>query len=348
MHFKTRCLILLALLACAAEVSSQETSPPNSRKAGGIVLDVVVSSKDGSPAGRLEQKDFTVLDNKVSRTLTSFESVDGRYAAAKVIILVDAVNADYPLVSFERAQIGKFLRSDEGRLERPMELAVLTDTGVQTLGDFSTDGNTLSAALDKYAVSLRAVRRAAGDWGDIERTQYSLNGLRALVAHRTAGGEREIILCLSPGWPFLEGPQVDFQLDKKKRQHLFDEITGLSTELSRARVTLYAVDPGGSGEAGSSRRSYWESYVKGVTTASQAQMGDLALQVLAAQSGGAVVTANNDITAMLRECLSDLHTYYEISFDPPPGDPPNTYHRLEIQVAGAGLAARARQGYYSR
>ncbi len=40
----------------------------------------------------LQQSDFTILDNDVPQTITSFEAVDGRRARIEVILVLDAVN----------------------------------------------------------------------------------------------------------------------------------------------------------------------------------------------------------------------------------------------------------------
>ena len=347
MFINTRGFMLVVALLCAVGVSARQQAPPNQLAgAGTVVLDVVVTPKSGPPVRGIEQKDFTLLDNKVPQTLTSFQAVDGRYASVRITLLIDAVNVDYSVVASEREQVDKFLRTDGGHLAHPTALAVLTDKGAQMLGDFSTDGNTLSASLDQYAVSLRLVNRTAGFWGAAERLQYSLDGLQALVAHEASAPGRNIILCISPGWPLLSGPRVD--LDEKKQQQTFGEVVSLSTELLQARITLYSVDPLGSRDAGSSRIFYWENFLKGVSKPSQVQLANLALQVLASQSGGAVLTSNNDIAAMLRKCLSDTSTYYELSFHPTQSDQPHEYHQLEIHVAERGLTARTRQGYYSQ
>lgn len=339
--------MLVVALLCTVGVSAQPQAPPDRHAgAGSVVLDVVVTPKSGPPVGGIEQKDFTLLDNKVPQTLTSFQAVDGRYASVRIILLVDAVNVDYSVVAFEREQLDKFLRTNGGHLAHPTALAVLTDKGAQMLGDFSTDGNTLSASLDQYAVSLRLVNRTAGFWGAAERLQYSLDGLQAVAAHEASAPGRNIILCISPGWPLLSGPRVD--LDEKRQQQTFGEIVSLSSQLLQARITLYSIDPLGSRDAGSSRIFYWETFLKGVSKPSQAQLGNLALQVLASQSGGAVLNSSNDVAAMLRKCLSDTSTYYEISFNPPRSDQPPEYHQLEIHVAEQGLTARTRQGYYSQ
>src|ERR1700728_782574 len=349
MLIKARGLILFVPLLFSARVSAQQQAPPAQLAGeGSVVLDVVVTPKSGPPVSGVAQKDCTLLDNKVPQTLTSFQAVDGRYASVRIILLVDAVNVDYSIVAYERDQIDKFLRTDGGHLAHSTALAVLTDKGAQMLGGFSTDGNTLSASLDQYAVSLRFVNRTAGFWGAAERLQYSLDGLQALAAHEDEAPApgRNIILCISPGWPILSGPRAE--LDEKKKQQEFGEIVSLSTQLLQARITLYGIDPLVSRDAGSSRISYWENFLKGVSKPSQVQLGNLALQVLASQSGGVVLTSSNDIAGMLQKCLSDTSAYYELSFHPTQGDQSHKYHQLEVHVAERGLTARTRQGYYSQ
>jgi VWFA-related protein len=344
--FKARAVVLLLPLLCALGASAQQQAPPAApASAGTVVLDVVVTPKSGPPVSGLEQKDFTLLDNKVPQTLTSFRAVDGRYAPLRVILLVDAVNVDYEVVSFEREQIDKFLRAEGGHLAHSTALAILTDKGAQMLGGFSSDGNTLVASLDQYSVSLRSVNRAAGFWGATERLQYSLDGLQSLAAHEASTPGRIIILCISPGWPILSGPRE--ALDEKGQQQAFGDVVNLSTQMLQERITLYSIDPLGTRDAGTIRISYWQNFLKGVSKPSQVELGNLALQVLATQSGGVVLTSGNDITAMMRKCLSDTGFYYELSFHPAQGGSPHEYHQLEIRVADRGLTARTRQGYYS-
>lgn len=45
---------------------------------GVINLDVVVTPQSGAPISGLEQRDFTILDNKVPQTITSFRALRGR------------------------------------------------------------------------------------------------------------------------------------------------------------------------------------------------------------------------------------------------------------------------------
>jgi VWFA-related protein len=337
-------LFLLSLLFTA--VVSAPQSRPTQPRAGRISLDVIVDRKSGPPVSGLQQQDFTVLDNKVPQALTSFQAVDERQAANEVILLIDAVNTDYQRVAYERNEIDKFLRAEGGHLAYPTALAVLTDTGTQIQPGFSRDGNALSASLDQYTVGLRTVRRDTGFYGAAERYQISLRGLHELIEREAPRPGRKIILWVSPGWPLLSGPNVE--IDAKEQQQLFADIVSFSTQLLQARITLYSIDPLGTADAGGFRTFYWKDFVKGIGKPGQAQAGNLGLEVLATQSGGIALSSSNDVAALLRRCIADIGSYYELSFTSPIGDQPNEYHNLEIHIARAGLTARTRKGYYSQ
>lgn len=332
------CLLLFLALPSASALSAQDRKP--------LTLDVVVTAKSGAPVSGLQQHDFTLLDNKVPQPITSFHPVDGRQAPIEVVLVIDAVNTGYESVAYERGQIDKFLHADAGKLAHPTTLAVLTDTGLEFHQDFSTDGNALSALLDQYTVGLRTVRRGTGFYGATETFQVSLEGLHDLAAREAPHSGRKIILWISPGWPLLSGPNVE--LDSKQQEQLFSRIVDFSTQFLAGGITLYSIDPLGTADAGGFRTFYWKDFLKGVSKPSQVRPGDLGLEVLATRSGGLAVSSNNDVAALLRKCIGDLGSYYELSFDPPRGDGPNEYHNLEIRIAKPGLVARTRQGYYAQ
>jgi VWFA-related protein len=338
------CVIFAAMLCATAAWAHQDAAPTQAAN-GKITLDVVVSPKSGPPVADLQQQDFTLLDNNTPQTITSFKAVTGREAPIEVVLVIDAVNASYQTVSVARLEIDKFLRAEGGRLAYPVALVLFTDKGTQGLGGFSTDGNALDAALNEADAGLRSITRSAGFYGATERVHLSIQMLGQLVEQMAARPGRKLMLWVSPGWPLLSGPRID--LDSKQQQQLFADIVNLSTRLLQARVTLYNINPLGNTESLASG-SYYKEFVKGISKPSQVQVGDLGLQVLADQSGGLVLNFSNDVASLLRECISDSVPYYEISFDPPPGDKRDEYHHLEIKLAKAGLTARTRQGYYAQ
>jgi VWFA-related protein len=339
------CFILVGLL-CTAALSAQEPSAaPPPAAASKVYLDVVVSPKSGPPVSNLQQQDFTLLDNKSPRTITSFQALTGREAPIKVVLVIDAVNSGTQRVDFERIQIDKFLRAEGGHLAYPVALAVFTDKGISIAAELSSDGNALSDALDKQDIAIRAIGGSAGFYGAAERLQYSLAALHQLAAGLAAKPGRKIVVWVSPGWPLLSGPRVE--LSPKQQQQIFSDVMGFSTQLRQAGVTLYSVNPVGSNES-MLRASYYKDFLKGVSKPNQVAAGNLGLPVLAVQSGGLALDLNNDLNALLQECISDVAPYYEITFDAAPVERPDEYHQLEIKVAKPGLTARTRQGYYAQ
>jgi VWFA-related protein len=335
-------LALLAPMLCTAALSAQQKMPSTQTAASSISLDVVVTPKSGPPVADLQQQDFTILDNKTPRHITSFHAFGGSQAPIHVLIVLDAVNVPYESIAYSRGEIDKFLHANGGQLAYPTQLAFFTDTGMQIQQAFSTDGNELSSSLDQYAVSLRNIHRSSQYQGS-ERFDLSINAIRSLSESEANLPGRKLILWVSPGWPLLSGPRI--YLDDKQEKQLFSMIVGLSTQMREAAVTLYNVNPIGAAE-GVGRSFYYQDFLKGVSKLSQVQIGDLSLQVLATQSGGLVFTGSNNLTGMLQQCVADGQAYYELSFDPPTADHPNEYHQIEVQVAKPGLTARTREGYY--
>jgi VWFA-related protein len=339
-------LYLLLIFASNSTFSAAQQAPLSKQGGSAIHLDVVVAPKSGPAIAGLQQQDFTVTDNKLPQTITSFQAVGGNAAHVEILLVVDAVNIDFQRVAFAREQIDKFLRADGGHLSQPTSLAFFTDKGVQIQQGVSTDGNALSAVLNQYMIGLRDIRRSS-QYEGAERFNLSLQALGELVAQEAGRPGRKLILWVSPGWPLLSGPATAATIDEKQQQQIFSDIVRLSTQLREARITLYSIDPLGAGE-NELRATYYQEFLKGVREPSQVQPGNLALEVVATQTGGLAVNFDNDVSALLRECVADSQAYYELTFDAPPADKGDEYHQLEVKVARPGLTARTRQGYYAQ
>jgi VWFA-related protein len=332
-------------LSQQANLKPPQAQPGSATTNGTIKLDVVVTEKSGPPVGGLQQQDFTVLDNKSPQTITSFKPVTGREGPIEVVVVIDAVNTLYTTIAMERTGIDKFLQAEGGHLAYPVALVLFTDKGTQMLGDFSTDGATLSAALAQAEPGLRTSTRSSGFYGAVDRMQLSVKTLGQLVAKEAPRPGRKIILWVSPGWPLLSGPRT--QLSSKDQRSIFDNIVALSNTMLQARVTLYSVNPLGNTES-VGRANYYKDFLKGVSKPSQVVVGNLGLQILAIQSGGLALTFNNDISAMLQQCVADAAPYYEISFTPAPVDQRDELHVVDVQTRKPGLTARTRQLYYAQ
>ena len=332
-------------LVVAGATSAQEIPTPRSSATPQIQLDVVVTAKPGTPpVANLEQKDFTILDNKVAQPITAFKTITSKQEPVDVILVVDAVNTSFTNIGYERGQISSFLKANGGNLAHPTELAIVTDTGTKMSEGFSTDGNGIDDVFEKFAIGLRNVKRSTGIYGADEQFQISLKALATIAASDPSRPGRKIILWMSPGWPLLSGPNI--QLTAEQQERLFGTIVGLSDQLRKERVTLYSIDSLGTSE-GVGRVFLYQEYVKGVRKASQVEIGDLSLQALAEQTGGMALNSS-DVTGLLHQCLADLDAYYEVTVDALPAEQPNEYHHLEVKVDKPGLVARTRQGYYAQ
>jgi VWFA-related protein len=349
----------LSLLAFAqqgppAAVSGQTSARPSATAASTtdhrISLDVVVTDKAGNAVSGLTEQDFTLLDDKQPRQITSFHATDGTNRAAdsalQVIFVVDAVNSGVQSVGYGRMQLSKFLRQDAGRLSEPASLVLFTDTDTRIQPKSTRDGNALAESLDSNQTGLRALSRSGGFYGAQERLDLSLKAIDQLAGYERTQPGRKLVVWMSPGWPMLSGPNVE--LTPKMEQWLFNTIVTLSRELREAGITLYSIDPLGMNDAGGFRTFYYESFLKGVPSYNKVQAGNLALQVLAVQSGGRVMNTNNDIAKEIAECLKDANAFYTLSFDSPPADRPDEYHTLDVKVDKPGVKVRTRTGYYAQ
>jgi VWFA-related protein len=343
MSIATRLAFALLGFLVGATALPAQPDPPAAAASNRIFLDVVVTPKSGPPVAGLQQGDFTVLDNKVAQPIRTFAALGGPQAPIEVVLLIDSVNVSYRDLGYERDQIDRLLRANNGRLEHPTSLVLFSDRDTVVKQDFTTDGNAISAALDQTTIALRDITRAAGVYGAEDRLQISLTALHSITTRLAARPGRKIILWVSPGWPILSGPNID--LDTKQQRQIFSDVTGISTLLLRAGITLYSIDPLGTNED-VQQATYYELFLKGLAQPNQAQIGSLGLQVLAIQSGGLALRGSNDISGMLARCLADTESYYELSFDAPPAERALEYHEVQIKLANRGLTARTRAGYY--
>lgn len=328
------------------KVPLPEAATPSS---GPITLDVVVTDKAGHPIRGLQKSDFTLLDDRQPTEIRSFAAHDGSQqstAPEAVFLLIDEVNTGFDSVSIEREQIENFLHRDGGHLAVPMGIFVLTDTGLSLLTTVSTDGNALADVLHKKNGELRALGRSGGFYGGTDRLDISLRGLSSLTNYLAHARGRKLVVWISPGWWSFDNPNVI--VSDKQQRTFFSMIVAYAAAMQNADMTLYMVDPRGTNDAGNLYEFIWQSYLQPVKRPGQAQPGDLALQVLAQNSGGRVLLGSNDVAGEIATCADDASAWYTITFDPQRADKPDTWHDLQVKVDKPGMTIRTEKGYYAQ
>jgi VWFA-related protein len=234
----------------------------------------------------------------------------------------------------------------------------------------SQDGSLLIKTLDKNGPTLHRILEAQGKEGQSERVRLSLVALNFIATAEAAKPGRKILIYISPGWPLMS------ESSAKTKEQLFDSVLYFSDILRDARITLYNINPEGvtsapppsidtsignpvlrgelmqtgmpSSVQANTGPGYYESFYKGVSTAKQASVNDLALQVLAHQSGGLVLAGNNNIERQIARCAAEASAFYVLSYDFPAAKSSDQYHDLEVRIDKPGLAARSRTGFYVR
>jgi hypothetical protein len=138
------------------------STPIYDAEEGMIKVDVVVTDRAGKPISGIAAKDFTLLDNGQPEKILTFHGFDEISNTAappvKVILLVDALSLPERLAFYERLEVERFLRQNNGHLAQPVSLMELSTTGIVTVGKPSADGNALAEdfAHDK---NIERVRR---------------------------------------------------------------------------------------------------------------------------------------------------------------------------------------------
>src|SRR3984957_9928229 len=240
-------LFLLALSFSAPHIAAQQIDSgahPGER----IYVDAVVTSAaDGPPAENLQQRDFTIFDNGVPQTITSFEAVDARHAQTAVIIVFDTLTEDWRGLGTALTDIKRFLRANGGELASPTTVDFVTAKGLEFKAGPSRDGKSLSASLNDPAVSTQPIE---GDPG----TYPPFQALAELITLERDKPGRKIILFISRGSapalnpysttvnPYYHDSPTEIKL-QELRLGIFRNIVQLTRQLSEGQITLYSIDP---------------------------------------------------------------------------------------------------------
>ena len=335
---------------CPLSLSAQQASQLSA--AHTVTIDVTVTDKSGKAVRGLRQEDFTLLEDKRQKDLTSFRVVNldaGTPAPPiEMDLVVDGINADIWKMGRQREGVKNFLRANGGGLPLPVSLWVLNDRSPGHPVAASRDGNALAAMLDKEAAGLREVRQ--NTFGSaFDRFQLSLRSLNAIIVQLSPRPGRKLIVWVSPGWPLLANAASD--VTGKDQQQLFREIVDTSLALRDNHMTLYHVEARGVAGSDVGTFSYYKQFLEGVKSPSQAYPANLSLSVLAVQSGGLVLNQSNDLPAVMAteisKASSDARSFYVLQFESAPAEKANEYHALQVKLDKPGLTARTRTGYYA-
>ncbi|MGA8042277.1 MAG: VWA domain-containing protein [Terracidiphilus sp.] len=314
---------------------------------GAIKINAIVTDAAGKPVMDLQPWDLKLMDNGKPGKILSFKKFDGVQVVpqppVEVILVMDLVNLPFSQVALVRQGLDAYLLRNGGRLEQPVSVILLTDTAVRVQPKPSLDGNAVAKEVRDIDANIRTLDRAMAGYGELERLQLSARQMAGIAANESQKPGRKLVIWLGPGWPLLTRPDVGYYSQKVQDEY-FAAIVELSRSLREAQIEVYSVGPTLIDTV--TKMFEYQAYVKGVKNANDAATPNLALGVLAEQTGGKVMVPNNDMAGQIAQCVADANAYYRIGFDPPVAGHADEYHELKLAPDRPGLKVRTTMGYY--
>lgn len=340
-----------------------------------ITLNVQVADGSGKLVPDLAASDFSLLDNNQPRKIAAFHMIDSEAMndATEVLIVLDAVNSTTSELQLERDAIFKYLARSHGPLPFPTAFA-LWFNGQMKAASATTDRNALGRSFVSITKNVHsnacvpadaAFKQAAAGGGPAEDQQSrttegaadfakclrvhfrdSISALNNLAQQQRAIGGRTILIWVGPGWPVLSEAELG-RLTAQAQTVFFSDLVGVLDDLRDAQVTLDGIEPPDSAREKELAGVDMKALIAGTDSERSAGPASLALPVLAAQTGGRVLSSSDDITADLLSCMRDAAGYYAVSFVAMPATSPHEFHRVEVKVNRPGLDVRTLTTYYA-
>ncbi len=350
-------LLVVFIMSGAQRMLAQSAVAAPAQTTGKFRIDVVVQDKKGNLVRDLKAGEVTVLVDKQPVKLDEFRVVEstvvksydpsdasaaGKVSSepAQVIIVLDAVNMYLQQVNIVQEQLKRYFLSNDARMTVPTQLVFFKSSGIE-LGPMTMDGNALLASMEKQGAMLRTQRSSQGDNGNMELYEVSLNRFQQIEKYFSKLPGRKEILWLGPGWPIIPSDYILFNADLHTMSYA--TVTAQLNLLREKRITVYSVRP----DSGNPENTYYhERFLKPVKRKQDVDTGNLAVQVLAIESGGRVTEPSNDMAKAIQSCVDEAGSYYSLSFAPVVSGKALTYHSIEVKVNRADVKVRTTTGYY--
>lgn len=315
-----------------------------------VGLNVVVTDAWGKPVGNLRPWDFRVLDNgKPSKIqyFRAFHPSPEPNTSLEVLLVLDALNNSPQEQAIARNETIRFLERNDGRLPHPVTLMVLSDKGLEVQPRPSADGKREVKMLRKLSPRISVFNPAMGLQGEIERFNLSLEQFRLIAENETHRPGRKVLVWVGSEWPLLQEKGVLTSL--KDNSKYFDNLVELSNWLLEGQTQVCTVSPlDSTAGAALTNPEFYKAFLTPVARAQDASSGNLAVDVLAVQSGGQVLGPGNDMAEQISRCVAGPDLSYQLTFQPETSPAPGSYHSLKVTVNQPGMTVRTSSGYYAQ
>jgi VWFA-related protein len=332
-----------------------------------ILVDVVVTDRDGKPVRGLKEDDFTIQEDGKSQQIRSFE-VEGSEAAAITLpappklpanTFVDVATEPeggplyilvYDMVNTEpndQATSFKPLLDFVDHIPPGTRLALYVNSdGLHLLQDFTSDRERLHAALISQGPGPHIPKRfMIGENYGKGDPHFTIHQFKFLArSYQDAPGRKNLI------WLSGNLPAAISADPNHDNPSSFDDVKETLAAMARSQMALYPVDVkgvgfdterpvGGSGE-------YGETAATGAG-ASSTVMLQVNSDAMGAFTGGRAYRGDNNIADLLRQAMNHGRNYYTLSYSPGNGKYNYAARRISVSLAQTGYRLSYRQLYYA-
>jgi VWFA-related protein len=365
--------LLTASLACVAfgQQAASEAQLPTTTlqvKVREVLLDVVVTDRNGKPVLDLKKKDFSIVEDKVTQDIRSFsppaehvpppESPEIRSARDLVkagnipinLIILDELNTPFEDMSYGRFSAEKYLKAQPARLPSPTTVLSLSDSGFKLLHDYTEDRDELVQAVHKHMPALPFTLMKGGGTGPDAGDQFArCLGAMLQIAQAVQGyGGRKTIVWVGKGFPSLDSDNVN----EDKAKELLQAVRMVTSSMLTSRSVLNIIDPTplSVSSLDFSNTDYVTPDMLNQALAANGQplfSDDINFAQFAPATGGLTFYARNDLDRAIATSIRDGADYYTMSYSPTnKSDDSTVIRNIQVRVSDPSLKVWTRSGYY--
>ncbi len=325
-----------------------------------VVLDVVVTDKQGRLVRGLGKEDFTITEDRQVQTVRSFEGPEAHAMPAGVVVssaadlkrigdapvtvlVLDALNTRFEDTAFVRQAMVKFLMGQPEVLPQPMVLLMTTDTRFRQLHDYTQSRAELVAAV-KAAPAEYPNKKMAGRGGPaaVERMAQSLAAVEQIAQASSGTTGKKNLVWVGEGFPSADLVGVD----PKTAATIEAAVKQCTNMLLAARVTMYTINPVANVTTTVDAQSA-EDLAGAETNGPEFASGAVQFETFAPSTGGKAFRSRNDLGNEVGEGIASGATYYTLSYVPTNrSDDLAKYRAIRIVMKDPDLRAVTRDGYY--
>ena len=315
-----------------------------------VILDVVVTDKQGNIVHDLKKDNFKVTESDQPEDILNFEETGQHLPDAALtidstadldrlaprapvnIILLDEFNTRFEDMAFARYSLKKFLEKQPDKLTTPTMLIAVSLTKFEVLRDYTENKQQIVDALDHHFGGYPWQAHNGGWLAERYGTAFQtlMRVAQAVVGHP---GHKNMIW-IGRGFPALNF--ANQPVDSANRVESY--VQECVNMLRDARVTLSTIDPAGL----QVNNTYGPA-----AEFNDPFGGNYQFNKLATATGGRALYGRNDVDAEIGTTVRDGESFYTLTYRPGSNDNPQKFRKIKVSIPDRpGLIATTREGYY--